>query len=300
VVEVNRPDRRQPRSLGKSDPLDASAAAEAVLSGRARVVPKAGDGITESIRALHLVRAGAVKSRTACINQMRALLVTAPSRLREQLAAGRAATMAAARAHLETGDDLSDPPAGTTAALPHLARRYQALDTEIADLDRQLAHLVKQARPDLLALKGVGTQIAAQLLITCGDNPDRLTTQAAFAWLCGVSPVPASSGKTRRHRLNRGGDRQANRALHPDRPVPHHSRSPHPRLPATPHPPRPHQMRNPAMPQALHRPRALQHSDPTTNVGHPAKRSTSSRLTNIGASHTPPLHDRIATAESDK
>jgi transposase len=91
---------------------------------------------------------------------------------------------------------------------------YQALDAEIIDLDRQLARLVKQARPDLLALKGVGTETAAQLLITCGDNPDRLTSQAAFASLCGVSPVPASSGKTQRHRLNRGGDRQANRALY--------------------------------------------------------------------------------------
>jgi transposase len=214
VVEVNRPDRRQRRARGKSDPLDAYAAAEAVLSGRANVVPKAGDGITESIRALHLARAGAIKARTACINQMHALLVTAPPRLREQLPARRAAALAAACANLNNGDDPADPLAGTTAALRHLAARYQALNTEILDLDHQLARLVKQARPDLLALKGVGTQTAAQLLITCGDNPDRLTSQAAFAPLCGVSPVPASSGKTQRHRLNRGGDRQANRALY--------------------------------------------------------------------------------------
>jgi hypothetical protein len=227
-------------------------------------------------------------ARTACINEMRALLVTAPVRLREQRPVRRAAGLAAC-ARLEAGGDLSDPLVATTLALGHLAARYQALEAEIAELDRQLdcqlARLVKQARPDLLALKGVGTQIAAQLLIICRDNPDRLTSQASFASLCGVSPVPASSGKTQRHRLNRGGDRQANRALYliaPSRTV-HDPRIP--RLPATPHPPGPHQTRNPALPQALHRPRALPDSDPTTNPGYPAKRSPNNRLTNIGASH---------------
>ena len=214
VVEVNRPDRRQRRAKGKSDPLDAYAAAEAVLAGRATTVPKAGDGIVESIRALHLVRAGAIKARTACINEMKALLVTAPAELREQLPVRSAARLAQACARLQPHRDLADPAGGVTAALRRLAARYHVLTAEITDADAQLAVLVKQARPDLLAVRGVGVETAAQLLSTCGDNPDRLHSEAAFASLCGVSPVPASSGKTKRHRLNRGGDRQANRALY--------------------------------------------------------------------------------------
>jgi transposase len=214
VVEVNRPDRRQRRAKGKSDPLDAYAAAEAVLAGRATTVPKAGDGIVESIRALHLVRAGAIKARTACSNEMKALVVTAPTELREQLPARSAGRLVQACAQLPPPGDLADPAGGVTAALRRLATRYHALTAEISDADTQLAALVKQARPDLLAIRGVGVKTAAQLLSTCGDNPDRLHSDAAFASLCGVSPVPASSGKTRRHRLNRGGDRQTNRALY--------------------------------------------------------------------------------------
>jgi transposase len=214
VIEVNRPDRRQRRTRGKSDPLDAYAAADAVLSGRASTVPKAGDGIVESIRALHSVRAGAVKARTACLNELQSLLVTAPAELREQLAGPKSAKLAEACRRLRTLGDLADPAQGTKTALRHLACRYRSLTEEITSLDAQLAALVKQARPDLLAIRGVGVETAAQLLATCGDNPDRLHSEAAFASLCGVSPVPASSGKTKRHRLNRGGDRQANRALY--------------------------------------------------------------------------------------
>ncbi|HZM82728.1 MAG TPA: IS110 family transposase [Candidatus Limnocylindrales bacterium] len=217
VVEVNRPDRRQRRAKGKSDPLDAYAAAEAVLAGRATAVPKAGDGIVESIRALHLVRASAVKARTACTNEMKALVITAPAQLREHLRVRTAAGLVQACSRLQPPQDLADladPAAGVAAALRRLATRYQALTTEIADADKQLAVLVKQARPDLLTVRGVGVETAAQVLSTCGDNPDRLYSEAAFASLCGVSPVPASSGKTTRHRLSRGGDRQTNRALY--------------------------------------------------------------------------------------
>jgi transposase len=214
VVEVNRPDRRQRRAKGKSDPLDAYAAAEAVLAGRATTVPKAADAIVESIRALHLVRAGAVKARTACINEMKALVITAPAELRERLPARSAASLAHACTRLPTPTDLANPADGITAALQHLAARYHHLTTEITTAEAQLGALVKRARPDLLAITGVGVETAAQLLSTCGDNPDRLHSEAAFASLCGVSPVPASSGKTKRHRLNRGGDRQTNRALY--------------------------------------------------------------------------------------
>ena len=214
VVEVNRPDRRQRRSKGKSDPLDAYAAADAVLADRATAVPKAGDGIVESIRALHLARGGAVKARTACMNELHALIVTAPAGLREQLAGCKGGKLADACAQLQPLGDLSDPAQGVKAALRHLAVRHRALTDEIQALDEQMKTLVQQTRPDLLAVFGVGVETAAQLLATCGDNPDRLHSEAAFASLCGVSPVPASSGKTQRHRLNRGGDRQANRALY--------------------------------------------------------------------------------------
>jgi transposase len=214
VIEVDRPDRRQRRAKGKSDPLDAYAAADAVLSGRAKTVPKAGDGITESIRALHTVRSGAIKSRTACMNELHALLITAPAQLREQLVGHKGAKLIRACSGLRPTGELADPAQATRYALRRLAGRWHDLDTEITDLDTRLTVLVKQARPDLLTIKGVGVETAAQLLSTCGDNPDRLYSEAAFASVCGVSPVPASSGRTTRHRLNRGGDRQANRALY--------------------------------------------------------------------------------------
>jgi transposase len=214
VVEVNRPDRQQRRAKGKSDPLDSYAAADAVLSGRAGAVPKTGDGVVEAIRALHVTRSGAVKARTAAINELRNLLVTAPAALREQLAITAAVPLVAACARLRPTGSPATPEHGTKTALRSLARRYQSLTTEIVALEAGLAELVKVARPALIAIGGVGPETAAQLLVTCGDNPERLRSEAAFAALCGVSPVPASSGKTNRHRLNRGGDRQANRALH--------------------------------------------------------------------------------------
>jgi transposase len=215
VIEVSRPDRRQRRAAGKSDPLDAYAAADAVLSGRATAIAKAGDGIVGAIRALHVTRAGAVKARTAAANELQALLVTAPAALREQLAVHRGpAARTAACARLRPAGDPASPGHATRTALRSLARRHQALTAEITALDRQLTGLVTRACPALIAIKGVGTETAAQLLTTCGDNPARLRSEAAFAALCGAAPIPASSGKTQRHRLSRGGDRQANRALH--------------------------------------------------------------------------------------
>jgi transposase len=214
VIEVSQPDRRQRRAKGKSDPLDAYAAADAVICGRAAAIAKAGDGIVEAIRALHLARAGAIKARTAAINELKNLLVTAPASLREQLTGTGNPALIAACARLRPGGDLAAPRQATKAALRSLARRCQALTAEITALDSQLTPLVTTACPALLTIGGVGTETAAQLLITCGDNPDRLRCEAAFAALCGVSPIPASSGKTSRHRLNRGGDRQANRALY--------------------------------------------------------------------------------------
>ncbi|UIJ59789.1 MULTISPECIES: IS110 family RNA-guided transposase [Amycolatopsis] len=214
VVEVNRPDRRQRRAKGKSDPLDAYAAAEAVLAGRATAIPKAGSGIVEAIRTLHTTRAGAVKSRTAAMNELRSLLVTAPADLRDRLRGLGAVGLVEACLRLRPAGDPASPQAAARVALRALARRHRNLTTEIADLDAQLRPLVERACPRLIAIHGVGYETAAQLLITAGDNPDRIGSEAAFAALCGTAPIPASSGKTHRHRLSRGGDRQANRALH--------------------------------------------------------------------------------------
>jgi transposase len=214
VIDVDRPDRRSRRAHGKSDPVDAYAAATAVLSGRAAATPKTRDGIVEAIRALRVVRRCAIKSRTQTINQIRALITTAPGEVREKLRALPTAELITGLARSRPGTDLADPTCATRTALRRLARRYQYLTEEITDADRELAPLVAQAAPQLIAVLGIGTDTAAQLLITAGDNPHRLTSEASFAHLCAAAPLPASSGRTHRHRLNRGGDRHANSALH--------------------------------------------------------------------------------------
>lgn len=214
VVEVDRPDRRTRRRRGKSDAIDAEAAARAVLAGTATAPPRARNGVVESIRALRLARTGAVKARTAAVNSLKGLLVTAPAPLRESLAGKASAALVTACARLRPGEDLTDAGTGVKAALQAVARRIALLDSEIAAADARLAQLVAAAAPTTLALTGIGPDHAGQLLATAGANPDRLRGEAAFAHLCGVAPVPASSGKTNRHRLNRGGDRAANRALH--------------------------------------------------------------------------------------
>jgi len=214
VVDVDRPDRKTRRMKGKSDPIDAYAAATAVLAGRATGVPKGRDGVVEAIRVLRIARRSAVKARTQAMNQVRGLLVSAPATLREQVAGLKRAALIRTLARLRPGDDLCGPLAATRAALRHLARRHQALDEEITELDAELGPLVKQAAPALLELFGVGVESAGQLLASAGDNPERMRSEAAFAHLAGVAPIPASSGRTHRHRLNRGGDRAANNALH--------------------------------------------------------------------------------------
>ncbi|MDE3724948.1 MULTISPECIES: IS110 family RNA-guided transposase [Nocardiopsis] len=214
VVEVDRPDRKTRRMKGKSDPIDAYAAAQAVASGRATGVPKTRDGVVEAIRSLRVVRRSAVKSRTQAINQARQLVVTAPEQVRAPLRALAVAELAARCARLRPADDLADPAVAVKFALRRLGRRILALGEEIAELDVELKALTRRAAPELLGLKGVGSDVAGQLLATVGDNPDRLVSEAAFAHLCGVAPIPASSGRRDRHRLNRGGDRAANHALH--------------------------------------------------------------------------------------
>jgi transposase len=212
VVEVDRPDRRTRRLQGKSDPTDAEAAARAVLAGTASGCPKAGDGRVEMIRSLRVVRRSALKARTQATNQLQALVLTSPEELRASLRGLSLQSLVQVAARFRPGPPLS-PTAAAKLALRHLARRHAALSAEIAELDRDLTLVVSQAAPALLALPGVGTDVAGALLVAAGDNPERLSSEAAFARLCGVAPLPASSGKTNRHRLNRGGDRIANNAL---------------------------------------------------------------------------------------
>jgi len=212
VIEVNRPNRQQRRRRGKSDPTDAEAAARAVLSGEATVVPKTRSGIVESIRVVHLARRSAVKARTQAGNQIRDLVLTAPEPIRDELRSLRTRARCERAAKWRPGDG-TDPISTTRRTMRTLARRWLALGDEIATHDRELVRLTQKAAPSILAEHGAGTDVAAKLLIAAGDNPHRLRTEASFAALCGSSPVQASSGKTQRHRLNRGGDRQANNAL---------------------------------------------------------------------------------------
>jgi transposase len=214
VVEVNRPDRAKRRQKGKSDPQDAINAAAAVQSGDATAVPKAGIGVVEAIRVLRTTRISAVKSRTAALNQLESLIVTAPAALRETLTGLTGTALVSRCARLRSGSDLTDPTPATKTALRRLARRVQLLTDEITDADTELRALTTQAAPRTLTRFGVGPDTAAQLLTTAGDNPHRLFSDAAFAHLCGTAPINASSGHTTRHRLNRGGDRNANAALY--------------------------------------------------------------------------------------
>ncbi len=213
VVEVIRPNRQTRRRHGKSDPADAEAAARAVISGEADGSPKGGNGPVEAIRVLRIARSTARKARTQAINALNALVVTAPDDLREALAGLSAKTLAQTTSELCSAEHNSVASA-TRQALASLGDRYLALDEEIADLDESLDALTAQAAPALLELFGVGPDSAGALLVAAGDQPQRLRSEAAFAMLCGVGPLDASSGKQQRHRLNRGGNRQANAALY--------------------------------------------------------------------------------------
>ena len=212
VVEVNRPNRQWRRRRGKSDPADAEAAARAVLAGEAIGAPKSQDGGVEAIRMLRLARRSAIKARTQAANQLQGVVETAPVPLREKLRAlGIPALVASAR-RFRCGAPTT-PEAAARFTLKSLAGRWAGLDAEVGRLDEQLSRLVATAASALLAVNGVGVEVAGALLVAAGDNPARLADEASFAALCGVSPVDASSGRRQRHRLNRGGNRDANRAL---------------------------------------------------------------------------------------
>jgi transposase len=211
VVEVDRPNRQRRRRKGKSDPEDAIAAARSAQGGDANGSAKTRDGNVEAMRVLRVARSSARRSRTQAINQMRSLISTAPESLRadlRDLSIYQVLTVASAYRH----NAKTDVASVTKLTLRMLARRALSLEEEVKEIDRLLRTLVAETAPQLCAVIGVGTDVASALLVAAGDNPERLSTEATFAKLCGVSPLDASSGKNERHRLNRGGDRQANSA----------------------------------------------------------------------------------------
>lgn len=216
VIEVNQPHPHTRRRRGKTDAIDAELAARHALARPTPVIPKQTTGIVESIRQLRVARESAVKSRSAAVLQLGDLILTAPSELREQLATPKTLKGKAGLCRRLRPDHsrLEDPVNAAKLALRSLARRIALLDSEVAELDAQLTPLVASAAPRTTALLGVSTGHAGQLLLTAGQNIERLRSEATFAALCGASPIPVASGKRGRYRLNPGGDRQANRALH--------------------------------------------------------------------------------------
>lgn len=220
VFEVQRPEKTTRVAEGKSDAVDAYSAARQAATGRANGrllgMPKTTTGVVEAIRVIKVARDSAVKQRTAAFSQLRDLVTTAPAVIHDELI-GLTGRQRVRRAAGYRSDPvrLEDPAQAAKRALRRLARRIHDLDTEIDQADHELAKLTRKTVPSLLAMRQVGVQTAAQMVITAGENITRMRTEATFAKLCGVAPLPASSGKTKsRHRLNRGGDRQANSALY--------------------------------------------------------------------------------------
>lgn len=212
VVEVDRPNRQRRRLRGKSDPQDAISAARAAQGGDATSIAKTRDGAVESLRVLRVARCSARKAKAQALNQMRSLVSTAPDEIRADLRHTTGKQLVA-RCSKFRHTGRTDPTSVTKITLRSLARRINDLADEIAELDALIEPLVNDTAPELVELIGVGTEIASAILVAAGDNPERLRNESTFAHLCGVAPIDASSGKQERHRLNRGGDRQANSAL---------------------------------------------------------------------------------------
>ena len=292
VIEINQPHRHLRARRGKNDAIDAEAAARKVLSGEATAAAKDTTGIVEAIRQLSVARNSAVKARVAALCQLGDLLVTAPAALREQLDGRRTLeAKAGVCARLRPdADRLADPAQAAKAALRSLGRRIAQLGAEAADLERRLDGLVAAAAPTTLSRLGCGTHHTATLLVAAGENIDRLGSEASFAHLCAAAPVPASSGRTSRHRLNFAGNRSANRALHMIVLVRLRYCERTRRLHGPPPRRRQDQERSHPLPQTLRRPRALPH--PPSGPRHPHN----PHLTSIGTSRGDPQRpfDRLS------
>ncbi len=213
VIEVDRPNRQARRTSGKSDPADAVEAARAVLSGRATGTPKSRDGNVEAIRALLVAKRSARDARLRALHQMRQLSYTGPDQLRSRLKDLSITDLVAETAAMRPRSSGDPVVYATKVSLAALGRRVLSLEDELVGIDELLSDLVTRSAPEMLQLFGVGIDTAATLLVTAGDNPQRLRSEATWAHLCGVAPIEASSGKVTRHRLDRGGDRNANQAL---------------------------------------------------------------------------------------
>jgi transposase len=256
VVEVDRSDRQDRRRQGKSDPLDAVSAARAAQSGRARGAPKGRDGQVEAIRTLMVTKRTARSERVQTINQARALVLTGPDDIRVRFAKHATDALVAELASLRPrpGDTVGY---ATRIALRELGRRVQFLDSQLQRLDELIVPLVTARAPGLLTLYGVGPDTAAMLLVAAGDHPGRLRSEAAWAHLCATAPIPASSGKTVRHRLNPRRRPAGQPCPVADRDHPDELPPADPRLRHAPHQRRPVQEGDHPLPQALRRPRGL-------------------------------------------
>lgn len=213
VVEVARPNRADRHRRGKSDVIDAENAARAVLAGQAEAIPKDAEGTVEMMRHIKVAKDAAVKARTVAMQTLKAILITAPAELREALQPLSDTVLRRRCAALRPGE-LTSVTAAAKHSLRAIAQRWQSLNDEIVGHERLLKDLVDRVAPELTAGVGIGPDNASELLLTLGENAGRVHSEAAFAKLCGACPIPASSGKTIRHRLNRGGHRRANAALH--------------------------------------------------------------------------------------
>jgi transposase len=212
VLEISRTRRAERRLRGKDDSLDASRIARAALASETLALPRSGER-REALRLLLVARRSAVDVRREALGQLRGVIVTAPDKLREQLRGLPIGRLLERCSRLRRSRAASADELATRLVLRSLARRIEAATIEAAELERELLGHVRALAPALLDEPGVGPIVAAQLIVAW-SHPGRLRSEAAFARLAGVAPVPASSGKTTRHRLSRGGDRQLNRALH--------------------------------------------------------------------------------------
>lgn len=214
VLDVMRPNRQLRYLHGKSDSLDAESAARSVLNGQATALSKTQSGTSEMIRHIKIARDSAVKSKSQAMITLKTMIINAPADLRASLDQIRGPiTLIRHIAALRPGE-MTSPTASAKTAMRAIARRWLALHEEIQAHDRDLECLVRSKAPELTHSHGISTLTVAEMLILVGDNPERIRSEAALAKLCGVCPIPASSGKTNRMRLNRGGNRQANAALY--------------------------------------------------------------------------------------
>jgi transposase len=212
VVEIDRPARPARKNGAKDDDLDAVRAAREAL-GREHLAHPRARGSREALRVLVATRRAAVLARVAAVCQLKSLVVSAPVELRESLRGLSTTELIRSCARLHRMARHDDERRGTVLALRSTARRIEFLTEEVEEIASELERLVRATHPELLELPGVGVLVAAQLLVSW-SHPGRLRSEAAFAAMAGASPVPASSGEIIRHRLNRSGDRQLNRALH--------------------------------------------------------------------------------------